>query len=97
MTPQYESISHLPPPTSDLQDVLFHIIKHGEVSLRNFPMMGGYRTRVSELREKGVKFVEIPSEGLKNRHGHNKVIFLHKCTNINFAVSLYKELKEAKK
>jgi len=92
MTPQF---IHLAPPSTDLQDVLLHIVKHGEVSLINFPMLAGFRTRVSELRTKGVRFTEIPIHG-KNRHDNPKVYQLHICTNRAFAEALYKQLTEKK-
>ena len=82
-------------PQTDLQDILLHIVTHGEVSLVNFPMLAGFRARISQLREKGVRFTDIPITS-KNRHGHNKVIMLHKCQNRTFAESLYKELTDEK-
>lgn len=94
MNKQFDKVHHLlEPPSTDLQDVLLYIVKHNEVSLINFPMLAGFRTRISELRMKGVRFVDIPISG-KNRHGHNKVMMSHKCTNPNFALNLYKQLTE---
>lgn len=90
----YPNTTDLLPPSTDLQDVLLHIVKHGEVSCKNFPILQGYRTRVSELRMQGILFSDIQIEGEKNRHGHPKPIVLHKCLNISEALRLYKQLTE---
>lgn len=87
----------IPKPNTDNQEVLFKAIQKGYVDCIMFGWMSGFRTRVSNLRKMGVKF--IPERiTKKNRHGHNITFVRHKLKDQrakDHALGIYLEMKKA--
>lgn len=84
----------LKPPKTNIQEILLTLITYGDVSIKDFPYLSGYRTRVSELENKhGLQLYTENHTGI-NKFG-NGYTFVKHCllsSRINDAVSLYKKL-----
>ena len=89
----FHNSEKLPNPKSWKQEVLLKVIQKGEVSMMDFPYLAGFRTRVSELSDEGVQFVNTKVER-KSKYGNQAYYVVHKCTNRNFAIQLYKRLSD---
>lgn len=82
-------------PKSWQQEILLTLILKGKVSLVDFPKLSGYRTRVSELREMGIKTKDVKVY-FTSRFGNKSDYIEHHLLNKEFAESLYKELTDEK-
>lgn len=84
----------LKPPKTNIQEILLTLITYGDVSIKDFPYLSGYRTRVSELENKhGLQLYTENHTGV-NKFG-NSYTFVKHCLHITMikdAVSLYKKL-----
>ena len=80
----------LAPKTTE-QEILLHLIENGKVSIFDFPYLSGFRTRISNLKKKGV---EIDSKLIKgvNKYGNNYLFAIHSIIDKNTAVSIYENL-----
>lgn len=41
-------------PRTNREEILFQLLKHGSVSIMDFPYLSGFRTRVSEITKEGL-------------------------------------------
>ena len=82
--------SFLAPKTTE-QEILLHLIENGKVSIFDFPYISGFRTRISNLKKKGV---EIESKLIKgvNKYGNSYFFVIHSIIDKNTAVSTYENL-----
>ena len=80
----------LAPQTTE-QEILLHLIENGKVSIFDFPYLSGFRTRISNLKKKGV---EIESKLIKgiNKYGNSYMFALNSIIDKNTAVSTYENL-----
>ena len=90
-TKKGESKNALLAPKTTEQEILLHLIENGKVSIFDFPYLSGFRTRISNLKKKGV---EIESELIKgvNKYGNKYLFALHSIIDKNTAVSIYENL-----
>ena len=82
-------------PTTQLQQVLSHLIKEGSVSIKQFFYLPAFRTRVSDLNIKhGLILDSSEREKGKNIHGNTYSFPIHKLPTDQKkrAIELYKEL-----
>ncbi len=69
----------LPRPKSVIQEVLLHMIKNSTTSIKSFPTLSGFRTRISELKRfYGVEFDTQMLTGV-NKYGKE---FKYACHRI---------------
>lgn len=96
-TTQIEIFNGLPLPKSHEQEVLLTLITQGSVSLKDFPIMAGFRTRVSNLQLKRNLFLECQQDLMRNKHGHVSVYHIHRLpeTEKEKAIELYRKLIKA--
>ena len=84
----------LQPPKSNTQEVLLTLILQGEVSIMDFPYLSGFRTRVSEIRNKyGLRLTQ-KMVLKKNKYGNTFSYANHILNDNNKqkAIELYKEM-----
>jgi hypothetical protein len=82
-------------PTCNIQEVLLTLILQGHVSLFDFPVMAGFRTRVSNLcLQYGLKLETIKSKRC-NKFGNSYTYHIHKLPKDQkeFAIELYNKLQ----
>jgi len=65
-------------PKTNLQEVLLTLILKGNVTLFDFPVMAGYRTRVSNLVLKYGLSLETIRQKKKNQFGNTYTYHIHK-------------------
>lgn len=84
----------LPKPKTVTQEVLLHMLENGITSIKSFPTLSGFRTRISELKNKyGVIFETRMLLGV-NKYGRE---FRYAAHHINpehllHALSVYEKL-----
>jgi len=79
-------------PTTNNQEVLFVAIKNGNVSLKDFPYLSGFRTRVSNLKLiYGIEFKEELISQI-NKFGRKINIVNHILVDIEKAKSCYNKM-----
>lgn len=86
----------LQPPKSSLQEVLYHLITNGSVSIIDFRFLSGFRTRVSNLKlQHDLPLSEKPDFGL-NKHGRKFRFIIHilENENLELAKKLYRKLQK---
>ena len=78
-------------PQTTEQEILLHLIENGKVSIFDFPYLSGFRTRISNLKKKGV---EIDSKLIKgiNKYGNSYLFALHSIIDKNTTVSTCENL-----
>ena len=79
-------------PTTNIQEVLYTLIKQGHVSIFDFPYLSGFRTRVSELRLEHNLEIESISLNRCNKFGNHYSYKLHRLKDREQAIELYKKL-----
>lgn len=89
----------LQPPETTLQEVLYEMITRGGASIVQFSWLCGFRTRISELKNKyNLPFENVPKIG-KNKWGREYDYTVHvlKNENIELAKSIYNEMQKNSK
>lgn len=84
----------LPFPKTNLEEVLLTLITQGYVSLFDFPVLAGFRTRISNLSlQHGLKIETIMSYRC-NKFGRNYKYAIHRLPNEEKenAIKLYNKL-----
>ena len=82
-------------PTTQMQEVLFELIKEGKCSIKQFFYMCGFRTRISELNLKyGLILDSSERSAGKNINGNSFSFPIHKLPKDQKkrAIELYKKL-----
>lgn len=88
----------LPQPKTVTQEVLHCLIINGKVSIKDFPYLSGFRTRVSELKHKyGLLFTTKKHLGV-NKFGHEFIYACHylPASQIENAINIYNKLQNDK-
>lgn len=58
-------------PTTNKAEILYTLIEKGSVSIKDFPYLSGFRTRVSELvNDDDIKMIHISTTGV-NKFGNS--------------------------
>lgn len=88
-------MSNLAQPKTNTQEILFTLIKHGSVSIFDFPYLSGFRTRVSELVLTHELVLDKEMKTHINKFGNTYNYALHKLpeSEREKAVNLYLKLK----
>ena len=82
------------PPKTNIQEILYTMIKDGEVSIMNFPYLSSFRTRISDLNLKhGLKF-ETYFKTKKNKFRNSYTYAVHKLADKESAIKLYNQLNK---
>lgn len=77
-------------PKNQTQEVLYHLIKYGNVSFMDFPYMQGFRTRISELkRELKISTQKVT---MKSKYGNSYVMHVHYLEDFEKAKKLYNKI-----
>ena len=80
------------PPLTNEQEILYTLIKKGFISMFDYPVMAGYRTRLSNLKLKhGLEFETIKATRC-NKFSRPYVYHVHKLKDLEKAKELYKNL-----
>lgn len=84
----------LPQPKTNTQEVLYHLITYGHVSIMDFPYLSGFRTKVSELRNKHEVIFGTTFEKAQNKFGNYYTYAFHKLPvdMKDKAISIYKQM-----
>lgn len=83
-------------PKTNIQEILLTLILQGYVSLFDFPVMSGYRTRVSQLQLiHGLKLDRV-TDTRCNKFGNTYVYAIHKLpeSEKEKAIELYNKLNK---
>lgn len=56
-------------PTTNFQEILFTLIENGKCSIMDFPYLSGFRTRISEIKEK-IHLSKIYVSGVNKFQNH---------------------------
>ena len=90
---------NLPEPESSLQDVLFKLIKSGVASIKDFPHLSGFRSRISNLKVDYGLNLEIKQGFGTNRHGRKIIFAIHLLPDSEYfnAVKLYHKIRGEEK
>lgn len=90
---------NLPEPESSLQDVLYRLIKSGVASIKDFPHLSGFRTRISNLKADHGLNLEIKQGFGTNSHGRKIIFAIHLLPESEYlnAVKLYHKIRGEKK
>jgi hypothetical protein len=78
-------------PKTNKAEILYTLIKKGSVSIKDFPYLSGFRTRISELvNEYDIKMIHISSTGV-NKFGNSYTYKEHILPKIyrDFAIEKY--------
>ena len=87
----------IPKPKTDNQEVLLTAIRKGYVDCVMFNWLSGFRARVSDLKQLGVRFTQEPVVK-KNRYGHPMRIIRHRLVSQkqkDHALGIYLKLTKA--
>jgi hypothetical protein len=76
-------------PTTNFQEILYTLIETGSCSIMNFPYLSGFRTRISEIKEK-IHLNKSHVSGV-NKFGNHYTYALHilDAAQKNKAIELY--------
>lgn len=90
-TEQYQGFEY---PKSNIQEVLLTLITQGYVSLFDFPVMAGFRTRVSNLVLEHNLKLETTMDERHNKFGNKYRYAIHKLPkeHLEYATNLYKKM-----
>lgn len=84
----------LPLPKTNIQEVLYTLIEQGHVSLFDFPVMAGFRTRVSDLVLKyGINLETIKTQR-HNKFGNTYTYHIHKLSEKEKAMKIYLDISK---
>lgn len=83
-------------PKTVLQEVLLTLIVNGEVSLIDFPYLSGFRTRISELKNRYGIVTETYRKKGRNKFGNSYTLVVHKLNKEHRekAWEVYEELQK---
>lgn len=89
-----QSIEELKTPKTNIQEVLYTLIKKSRVSIFDFPYLSGYRTRVSELVLKHNLSLDRITSKRNNKFGNSYIYAIHRLPKQSKqnAIELYLEL-----
>lgn len=77
-------------PKNQTQEVLYHLIKYGNVSFMDFPYLQGFRTRISELkRELNMSTKKVT---MKSKYGNTYVMHVHYLNDLEKAKEIYNRI-----
>lgn len=77
-------------PKNQTQEVLYHLIKYGNVSFMDFPYLQGFRTRISELkRELSMSTKKVT---MKSKYGNSYVMHVHYLEDFEKAKEIYNKI-----
>jgi hypothetical protein len=81
-------------PKTNLQEVLLTLILQGNVTLFNFPVMAGFRTRVSDLVLKHGLNLKTTKAQRCNKFGNSYTYHIHKLPAIekDKAIEIYNKM-----
>ncbi len=79
-------------PQTNTQEVLYTLIENGKVSIFDYPYLSGFRTRISELKNKYGLKIETKKMQNINRFGNNYTFSMHYLVDKQQAVSLYEQI-----
>lgn len=85
---------NLQPPESNIQEVLYKMIHAGHVSIKDFPHLSGFRTRISEISLKHEIIIYSKEETDTNKFGRKFRYVVHYLPNSEYekAVLVYKKM-----
>lgn len=83
-------------PTTNIEEVLLTLITQGHVSIFDFPVLSGFRTRISELCRKYSIKLETQMIERNNKFGNRYKYGLHRLPEEEKekAIALYKKLNK---
>lgn len=58
---------NLPQPKNSTQEVLLYLLKYGKVSIMDFSYLSGFRTRISDLKNKYGLNIQTEMQTAKNK------------------------------
>lgn len=93
-TQQKQSQTLIKQPENNTQEVLLTLIHFGKVSLFDFPYLAGFRTRISELKNKLGLQLETVTKTNKNRWGNTYTYHEHILPDgeRNKAINIYNQI-----
>ena len=83
-------------PKTNEQEILLTLITQGHVYLFDFPVMAGYRTRVSQLQRKhDLKLIRVLNQRF-NKFGNSYIYAIYKLDseNLQKAIDVYKKIND---
>ena len=83
-------------PKTNEQEVLLTLITQGRVSLFDFPVMAGYRTRISDLQKKHNLHLKRVLNQRFNKFGNSYTYAIYKLDpeNLQQAIDIYKKIND---
>lgn len=90
----FNDMNLLPQPKSNKQEVLLTLIKKGKVSIKDFPYLSGFRTRVSELVLDNSLVLRNEYVTVKNKFNRSITYVEHHLDekHIDTAIAIYNRL-----